>query len=77
MTQINQFTFSFDSANLSSQYGLYIEKLTGDGLLKIYACDVSYDYQPLLGSSLYLVIPATVLSCSEPKLGISIANVDV
>lgn len=54
------------------EYGVYVEKLGGIGGVEIGVCGFGYQYEDLIGNSLYVVIPKSVLTCSQPKISLTL-----
>lgn len=54
------------------EYGVYVEKLGGIGGVEIGVCGFGYQYEDLIGNSVYVVIPKSVLTCPQPQISLTL-----
>lgn len=54
------------------EYGVYVEKLGGFGGVEIGVCGFGYQYEDLIGNSVYVVIPKSVLTCPQPQISLTL-----
>ena len=54
------------------EYGVYVEKLGGIGGVEIGVCGFVYQYEDLIGNSVYVVIPSSVLTCPQPQISLTL-----
>lgn len=73
--QIEQFVYDVVGGEGESgveEYGVYVEKLGGIGGVEIGVCGFGYQYEDLIGNSVYVVIPKSVLTCPQPQISLTL-----
>lgn len=56
-------------------FGVYLEKLNGEGDITVYACDFSYTFNGSFSQTSFVIIPDPALTCEKPDLTVKISNV--